>query len=170
MSGDESWRIEPLRKRHIRDRFDSGVPDLDDYIQKYARQNERLGLGRTFVATRERDDRVFGYFTLRTGQVEIENLPPAEAKRFPRYPVPVVHLARLAVGRAAQGHGLGELLLVTALRKAYVASSQIESFAVEVIAINEHAKRFYSKFGFQELLHNSRNLYLPIKTLRRLFE
>ena len=170
MPSDEAWSIEPLRKNHIRDRFDSGIPELDEFIQKYARQNERRGLGRTFVATRENDTRVFGYFTLRTGEVKVERLPPAEAKRFPRYPVPVVHLARLAVDRATQGQGLGELLLATALRKAYIASTEIASFAVEVIAINEQAKRFYLKFGFHELLHDSRNLYLPMKTVRRVFE
>ena len=167
---DPRWVIEPLSKRHDRAAFSCGVVELDEFLRRYARQNERIGLGRTFVATHESDPHVLGYFTLRTGVVELEDLPVEETRRFPRYPVPVVHLARLAVDRSMQGQRLGERLLALALRKAHDASKEIAVYAVEVLAIDDRAKRFYLKYGFKELVRDELHLYLPIKTIARLFE
>lgn len=169
MSEGARWRIEPIRKDHVRDDFACGIAELDDFIRKYARQNERLGLGRTFVATRENDDRVLGYFTLRAGSVACSELPHEEARRLPKYPVPVVHLARLAVDRSTQGQYLGEHLLFEALRKAHNATNVIAAFAVEVIAIDKRARDFYIKYGFKPLVEDELHLYLPMKTLSKIF-
>lgn len=127
-----------------------------------------MGLGRTFVATTGTVPRVLGYFTLRSGSVEFANLPPDETQRFPRYPVPVVHLARLAVDRSAQG--LGERLLYTAFSKAYEASKEIAVYAVEVIAFDGQIRNFYLKYRFRPLVHDELHLYLSIKTLVKLFD
>ena len=167
--GAPRWRIEPIRKDHLRVDFECGIAELDAFIHKYARQNERLGLGRTFVATRETSDRVVGYFTLRAGSVQCSELPPEETKRLPKYPVPVVHLARLAVDRSAQGQRLGEHLLFNALRKAHDATNVIAAFAVEVIAIDARARDFYIKYGFKPLVRDELHLYLPLKTLSKIF-
>lgn len=167
--GSPKWRIEPIRKDHVRSAFDCGVSELDDFIRKYARQNERLGLGRTFVATRGRGGPVLGYFTLRAGSVECRALPLEETKRFPKYPVPVVHLAKLAVDRSARGEGLGERLLLDALRRAFDASVAIAAFAVEVIAIDARARDFYVRYGFKPLVNDELHLYLSMKTLSKIF-
>lgn len=170
MSEDAAeWRIEPIRKAHLRDAFDCGVAELDEFVRRYARQNERLGLGRTFVAVGETSDRVLGYYTLRMGSVACAELPPTETKRFPKYPVPVIHLARLAVDRSARGLGLGDRLLFDALQRAHDASTDIGAFAVEVIAINEHARDFYVRYGFKPLSQDQLHLYLTMKTLLKIF-
>jgi len=39
-----------------------------------------------------------------------------------------------------------------------------------VLAIDDRAKRFYLKYGFKELVRDELHLYLPIKTIARLFE
>ena len=170
MHSASPWRIQPIRKEHVRDSFDCGIDDLNVYLHKYARQSESLGLARTFVATRSGDLRVFGYYTVRSGEVEVENLRPEDARRFPRYPVPVIHLARLAVDRSVQGQGLGERLLIDALERAYAASRDVAAYAVEVVAIDDAAKRFYIKYGFQELLDDKLHLYLPMRTIAALIE
>lgn len=164
------WRIERIRKDHARDLFDCGVEDLDLFIRRYARQSEELGLARTFVATRPGDSRVCGYYAVRSGEVEAGDLRPEEAKRFPRYPVPVVHLARLAVDRTAQGQRLGERLLMDVLERALAVSKEMGAYAVDVVAINEPAKRFYLKYGFRELLDDTSHLYLSMKTIAKLIE
>ena len=166
MSEDAAeWRIEPIRKNHLRHAFDCGVAELDEFIRRYARQNERLGLGRTFVAVRGTGDRVLGNFMLRMGSVACSELPRTETKRFPQYPVPVIHLARLAVDCSVRGQRLGERLLFDALGKAHDASKGIAAFAVEVIAIDERARDFYARYGFKPLSHDELHLYLPMKTL-----
>ena len=170
MADGPAWTIERIRKDHAREAFDCGIEKLNTFIRRYARQNEEHGLSRTFVAVRPASLRIFGYHTLRSGQVEIRDLSPAEVRRFPRYPVPVVHLARLAVDREARGQGLGELLLLDALAKAHEAAGVIAAYAVEVEAVDESARRFYLKYGFQELLDDRLHLYMPIKTISLLLK
>jgi ribosomal protein S18 acetylase RimI-like enzyme len=164
------WHIEHLRREHKRDRFSCGVPSLDEYLAKYARQNDEKGLSRTFVAIRPGDLVVQGYTTLRSGALSTATLPEAERKRLPNYPVPVVHMGRLAVDRAVQGQRLGETLLVDALRRAVAASKEVAAYAVEVIAINDKARAFYVKYGFQELLDDRLHLYLAMKVVAALAE
>lgn len=163
------WSIDRIRKDHEREAFDCGVGELDVFLRQYARQSEELGLARTFIATRPGERRVLGYYTVRSGSVEVQNLRPEEARRFPRYPVPVVHLARLAVDRSVQGQRLGERLLLDALERTLEVSRSVAAYAVEVVAIDETARRFYLKHGFQELLDDRLHLYLSMKTIARLF-
>jgi ribosomal protein S18 acetylase RimI-like enzyme len=163
------WSIESLKKRHRREAFDCEIPELNEFLKKYARQSSSLNISRTYVATSHGEMDVLGYYTLRAGQAECAQLPPAESRRLPRYPVPVVHLARLAVHKNERGKGLGEFLLVDALRRMFRAGTEIGAFAVEVIAKNEAARRFYLKYGFHSLLDDQLHLYLSMKTLKKLF-
>jgi GNAT superfamily N-acetyltransferase len=163
-------RVEPLGAHHDLRTFDSGAEPLDAYLRRFAGQNARRGIGRTYVAVREDDPRVLGYFTLSAGSVATDVLPDDVARRLPRYPVPVVHLGRLAVDRAMQGQGLGAALLVEALRRAVRVAAEIAVFAVEVVAKDAAARRFYAHHGFAPMRDDPHHLYLPIETARRLFE
>jgi len=155
--------IEPLSSQHDRSTFDCGEPSLNTYLRQYARQNDEKGLGRTYVAVASGETRVEGYYTISTGAVTFEQVP----EKLPRYPIPVVHLGRLAVGLHTQGKGLGEVLLIDALKRAAQASEQLGIYAVEVYAINEGARSFYLRYGFTPLL-DQLHLYLPMKTIRKL--
>jgi len=42
------WVIVPLHKQHNRTHFDCGEPELNTYLQKFARQNDENYLGKTF--------------------------------------------------------------------------------------------------------------------------
>lgn len=168
MNSPGGWAIEPLGGRHVREHFDCGEPELDLFIRKHARQNEDRGISRTYVVVRGSDPRVLGYYTLRMGAVESEDLPAEEVRRLPRYPIPVIHLARLGVDRSVQGQGVGQALVASALRKAVLASEIVGAFAVEVSAKNEEAQRFYEKYGFKAFLDNALHLYLPIATIQRI--
>jgi hypothetical protein len=44
------WREEALMRHHDRASFDCGVSALNEYLQRYARQNHESGGGKTFVA------------------------------------------------------------------------------------------------------------------------
>lgn len=163
------WTIEALRKAHCREEFDCGIHELNEFLRKYARQSASLNISRTYVAANEGENRVLGFYTLRAGEIECADLPVEEAKRLPRYPVPVVHLARLAVDKKERGKKLGEFLLVDALRRGFRAGNEIGAFAVEVIAKNEGARDFYKKYGFQGLADDELPLYVSMKTVKRLF-
>jgi len=159
-----AYVIEALEKRHDRSSFKCGESALDNFIRSYARQNDDRGLGRTYVAVVKGDAIVRGFYTISSGSVTFETVP----EKLPRYPVPVVHLGRLAVDESVRGHGLGAHLLVDALRRAAEVAGQLGIFAVEVHAKTQTARDFYVKFGFSPLLDDELHLYLPVRTICKL--
>jgi len=159
-----NYIIEPLGTQHNRDEFDSEESSLNDFLKYYARQNDSKGLGKTFVAVLPEQTRVFGYYTISSSSLAFDNLP----EKLPRYPVPVVHLGRLAVDRTAKGEGLGAFLLLDAFRRSLKVADELGIYAVEVRALSESAKNFYLKFGFVELNDDKFHLYLTIKKIRKL--
>jgi len=58
-----NWIIEPLDKSHERGDFSGGHASLDDFLKKYATQYARRKLGTTYIATRDSQRRVLGYYT-----------------------------------------------------------------------------------------------------------
>lgn len=163
-----TWTIRRLDKAHDRSAFDCGQPALSDWLKDRAGQFDRRDLSRTFVATRPDETLVLGYYAISTHRVIYDVLPAAEAKGLPRLDVPVVLIGRLAVDQSVQGQGLGALLLVDALRRSVQISEQVGIRAVEVDALNDAARSFYMKFGFQSLLDDPRHLLLPMSEIRKL--
>lgn len=168
MAESTSWTIESLDKRHIRTAFSCGDISLDEYLKKYASQNERLNVSRHYVALEAGMTSVVGYYSLSAGSVEWETLPNETRKKLPKYPVPVAHLGRLAVDRSMQGRGLGEYLLLDALARISRLTNEIGIQAIEVVAATEQACRFYEKYGFLSLLDDPLHLFLSITTIRKL--
>lgn len=161
------WLVEPLDPLHERGEFCCGKAPLDDFIRSLASQYEKRKLGRTYVALMPGSRKVCGYYTLASGSIPFADVPPAMAKKLPRHPVPVALLGRLAVDQSAQGQGLGEELLMNALRRCLELSETVGIFAVEVLAIDTQAKGFYEKYGFLPFLDNELHLYLPIQTIEK---
>ncbi len=127
--------------------FSCGDSDYDDYIRKYAGQNDfRHHIGRTLVVVD--DERVVGYATFTLGELAADNLPESTAKTLPHYPVPVLRLARLAVDERYQGIGLGTLLVNRLLGLALQLRGQYGCVAVVVDALL-NAQAFYEKLGFE---------------------
>lgn len=156
--------IERLKSAHDRESFDCGQPALNDYLKRFARQNDQKELGRTFVAINPGSVEILGYYTLSSGGVRFDIMPA----NLPRYPVPVAHLGRLAVDLKHRGKRIGETLLIDALARAEHASEQLAIHAVEVVALDESARAFYLKYGFTPLLDDPLHLYLPMKAIRKL--
>lgn len=164
------WRIEPLLRAHDRLRFDCGESALNEYLLRYARQNQDSGIARTFVAIDDaQPGRVLGYYSLSVGAIDRANLPPRAARRFPAFPVPIARLGRLAVDRAMQRKGLGEDLMMDALCRSLGVSSEIGIVGVLVEAKHERAKRFYARYEFEALADQPLTLWLPMPAVQRLF-
>ena len=80
---------------------------------------------------------VLGYYTLSALSVDIGAWPEDVARKLPKYPaVPATLLGRLAVDTRLRGKGMGEHLLMDALRRAFEASRDVASVAVIVDAKN----------------------------------
>jgi len=170
MSLDFELLIEKLEAFHTKEDFDCGDTGLNEFVRKYAGQNARKRFSTTYVAIEAGTKKILAYYSISAGSIECAALPDKEKKRLPRYPVPVVKLGRLAVDRSMQNQGLGQILLIDALEKIISIAEDIAVFAVEVDALNEGAKRFYQRYGFQSLKDDDLHLYLPLKIVARLFQ
>src|SRR5690606_34673516 len=76
-----------------------------------------------------------------------------DLQRLPRFPIPAVLLARLAVDRRIQGQGLGTWLFDQALRKTLVLAAEgpIGFRVLLADAKSERATVFYERLGLVRL-------------------
>jgi ribosomal protein S18 acetylase RimI-like enzyme len=159
--------IEPLGPHHERTAFSCGEPILDSYLQRQASQDIRRRVAQVFVAVCGGGS-IAGYYSLSAASFQKDELPPALAKRLPHYPVPAAVLGRLAIDRAQQGRGLGEMLLLDAIRRVVRASTTIAVYALIVDAKNERAQAFYERYGFRAFASQPSRLFLPLETFEKL--
>jgi GNAT superfamily N-acetyltransferase len=158
-------RPEPLGADHQLEGFDCGKPALDDWLLRHARQAQGSGSAKTFVVAD--GVRVAGYFSLTVGQVDTLDAPERIRKGMGQYPVPVVILARLAVSRQDQGHGIGLGLLRDAIRRTMLIAEQAGIRAMLTHPIDEEAAKFYARFGFIASPLSAQQLLLLLKDARR---
>jgi GNAT superfamily N-acetyltransferase len=152
-------RIEALRPDHrtLLASFQNQHASLVEYLKRYALRHAKKDLlARTYLAIDDAPGgaRLAGYFSLATVSVErasVDQRP--ELNRLPRFPIPGVLLARLAVDARVQGQGLGRYLFEEALGLTLqLASAGPLAFRLFVTdAIDADAARFYERFGLVRL-------------------
>lgn len=162
--------VEPLTRKHDRERFDCGIPVLNEYLQRQASQDTRRGISRVYVARPRGSMVIHGYYTLSATSIGKENLPDTEAKRLPHYPIPAALLGRLAVDRNHQGQMLGKYLLFDAFHRVLQAAETLAVYALIVDSKNENAQAFYLRHGFLRFPNTPSCLFIPVETLRRAAE
>ena len=164
----ETFSIRKLDELHQKHAFVCDVTMLDDYIQKYAAQDSKRHVAMTYILNDELKNKMAGYYTLSSTSVELADLSDLAKKNLPRYPLlPATLLGRLAIDIDYQRQGLGEILLMDALKRTSEVSQKVASFAVIVEAIDVAAANFYQKYGFVFLTSNK--LYLPMKLIDKVF-
>jgi len=152
-------QIESLSRSHASADFDCGEPDLNEWLRRYARQNQSRHLSRTLVATDSGSSKVFGYCTISVTTV-------ADSKSYRKgYVIPVLLIGRVAVELEAQGQGIGRLLLATALNLALEIDAKVGIQQVMITANNSSLARYYERFGFKVVDPESLTLALPINDL-----
>ncbi|WP_019937489.1 GNAT family N-acetyltransferase [Bordetella sp. FB-8] len=154
-----------LEVHHHLEGFDCGKPALTDWLLRHARQAQGSGSARTFVVCD--DQRVAGYFSLTVGQVDTSEVPERVRRGMGQYPIPVVLLARLAVDTDYQGKGAGVGMLKKAVQRTLLISEQAGIRALLTHPIDEQAKAFYRKFGFEPAPEQEDQLILLLKDARQ---
>lgn len=164
------YSIEPLGKQHDRAVFYCGKEVLDRYIKEQASQDVKRHYAASFVLVRNREISILGYYTLSSFGIKLGDLPEKTRQELPRYPiVPATLLGRLAVDKNHRGKGLGEYLLMDALHRSLKQVDMIGSVAVVVEAKDEDAVQFYKSYEFMPYADRPDRLFLPMKTIRKLF-
>jgi GNAT superfamily N-acetyltransferase len=165
------WREEAIGRHHDRSGFDCGVPALNEYLQRFARQNHESGGAKTFVALGPAAPAVvLGYYTISPGAIAFAKAPAALTRKLGRYEVPVFRLGRLAVSQALQGRGLGGDLLLAAGERAIAVAREVGGVALAIDAKDGRAAGWYERFGALRLLDDPLKLVLPLDTIRSVLE
>jgi GNAT superfamily N-acetyltransferase len=140
-------RIRRLEPRDDRSGFFSGSIDLDRFFQRYAGQNQfRHHIGTTYIAVQ--NDHIAGFVTVSSGEIVSEKLSKSLRRHLPAYPLPILRIARLAVDKRFQGHGIGRLLLRAMLELALEMRDRAGCVGV-VVDAKPDAVTFYSRLGFE---------------------
>jgi GNAT superfamily N-acetyltransferase len=165
------WREEAVGRHYDRSGFDCGVPALNEYLQRFARQNHESGGAKTFVAVGPAVPTVvLGYYTISPGAIAFAKAPAAFTRKLGRYEVPVFRLGRLAVSQALQGRGLGGDLLLAAGERAIAVAREVGGVALAIDAKDDRAAGWYERFGALRLLDDRLKLVLPLDTIRSVLE
>ena len=168
MSASPLYSFEPLAG-HDRTSFSCGVPELDDYLRHQAGQDAKRKVAAPFVMV-DAARRVLGYYTLSAYGIRPTELPPAVAKKLPKYPlIPMTLLGRLAVSREHQGQKLGRVLLMDALTRSWKNTTEVASVGVVAEAYDEAAREFYLHYEFIPLEDHARKLFIAMATIKRAF-
>jgi len=166
--------VVPLDKTHDRSLFDCGSAPLNRYLQQQARQDMLRNISVTFVVP-DQHQIVRGFYTLCASAIEADELPADVARRLPRYGLlPVTLLGRLAVDKPYHAKGVGQFLLLDALRRSLEHSKSIGAMAIVVHAKDRQAAQFYQQFGFEPFKENPLNtpqnaLFLAMQHIASLF-
>lgn len=160
------WREEAIAKHHDRKNFDCGVAALNEYLDRFARQNHESGGAKTFVAVLPDEPAcVLGFYSISPGSIEFTRVPAKVTKKLGRYEVPVFRLARLAVSLSCQGRGLGADLLFAAGERALAVATEVGGVTLAIDAKDKKAARWYARFGAMPLLDDPLKLILPLATI-----
>ena len=160
----EKPNVAKLTAEHDYASFDCGNDALNRFIKQHALQGQRAGISQTYVAAVEK--RIVGFHTLVVGEITHDDAPERLAKGLPRFPIPVIILARLAVDESWKGKGLGAALVVDAMRRILNAADIAGVRAMVVHAKDEDAKRFYEHLGFLPFPGKMLTLYRLLKDIK----
>lgn len=128
--------------------FSCGNREYDEFLQRYAYINQNdLYIGKTHVAVE--GDTVTGYVTTAPGEMRYSERP-SSCVGMPRYPIPILRLARLAVSENYQHVGVGRKLVRFVLQESLKMNSLLGCTGVLLDALPERVS-FYQELGFQEV-------------------
>lgn len=157
---------EPLAPGHDIEHFNCGVASLNLWLAKHAAGAAAAGSARTFVVQDAEQQRVVGYHALAAASLTREQATARAAKGMPRHPIPAVLLARLAVDVSVQGRGVGGWLLRDAMLRGLSAAESVGIRVLLVHAMNDDARAFYVRHGFEPSPTDPLNLQMLIKDIR----
>jgi len=161
-----AWHEEPIGKGHDRAAFDCGEAALNEFLQRYARQNHEMGGAKTFLEIDDADTQtILGYYSVSPASIAYARTPELIRRGLARHDVPAFRLARLAVDLKAQGQGLGGQLLLSAARRCLRAAEEVGGVAMLIDAKNARVASWYASYGAMQLLDEPLSLVLALSTV-----
>lgn len=164
-SGLKLVSVKEISPKSALKKFDCEVEVLNEFLSRYALKNDELGIGKTFVALDE-NNQIAGYFTLATAQVAYQEIPDDFRGKLPKYPIPALRIARLAVDKDFKGEGIGKWLLAQAFIKA-IHVADVTGLYFIIVDAKETSKSFYEHYGFHKFFDEDLSYFILVDTVRK---
>lgn len=157
--------IKDIRQKSSLKNFDCENQALNEFLSKYALKNDQLGIGKTFVALSPQE-KIVGYFTLATVRVAYREIPDNYRVKLPKYPIPALRIARLAVDKELKGKGIGKWLLAQAFIK-IIHVADVTGIYFIIVDAKETSKSFYEHYGFIKFNDEDLTYFILVDTVRK---
>lgn len=154
---------EKLGDHHAIAEFDCGNHELNRFLKKYAFINQLSGNSTTYVSCHA--GKVVGFYTITLASISHKEAPKKVSADQPRYPIPVILLARLAVDLQHQSKGLGKGLLKDAIMRAAMVADIAGCRAFLVHAKDDQARAWYEQFGLEPSPTDPLHLLIPLNDI-----
>lgn len=159
-----AWHEEPIARSHRRQEFDCGDADMNQFLQRYARQSHEQHAAKTFCAIDDRDPgRVLGFYTITPSAVDHDDVPAAMTRGLARHEVAGFKLARIATDITIAGQGLGGQLLATAALRCLRVAQEAGGVLLIIDAKHERAADWYASYGAEPLQSHPLTLVIPLE-------
>jgi GNAT superfamily N-acetyltransferase len=162
-------RVIPLADKKCLSRFQCGNWDIDGFAAKAFKFSQR-NLIKVFAAHEGEAPWALGFYAFSLKMEDKRKLGTSQAQLY-QVQAPLVYIDALGVRRTYQDQGLGRMLLIDALKRAYLVSQHVAVYGVALRSLNDRTTSFYEKHGFGRLDDEKHPLMVvPIWTLADLFE
>lgn len=155
MDKNQYGLYERALKTFDRTQFNSGKQKIDDFVKKYAKQQQEKNVSATYILGDADTRLIKGFFTLSPGSVEKSQAPGI--KGLPST-VPVTILGWLGIDQKYQSMGLGTELVASALMMAAdLCDSGLPTVGVILDVLDDDAAAFYDKLEIFDLVPGQPN-------------
>lgn len=153
------------KAKHDRGSFNCGAESLNNFLRIMANQQASRDNSRTFVLEDPASpEKLMGFYSLTMAQIDMSAFPDQLSRKHQTSTAAGL-IARLAVDTKYQGKGLGEWLLIDALKRLLVASDSV-GFPLVIVDAKDDAVRFYEQYGFKSFQVLENRLFLTIADIR----
>lgn len=159
-----------LNEGHVVSSFGCGVSALNHFLKKSALLHQSIRYSATFVAVEDGNPQVLGYISLSASCIQVSDFGDDLflQLKVTQFPMPTLHIGRVAVTNAHKGTGIGNALLNLAIDTALNASEQLGMgvSAVDLWLNDDSLHAYYPRFGFTPVKEGSSHYYLPLGAVR----
>jgi len=159
--------------RHERAGFSCGVERLDNYLKLNAKKQQKDDMTRVYVALEDGKAEVLGYYTINLGMMNVDELGKRPRGAPEHGEIPILFLGQVAVSQAAQGLGIGSILMHHVFEKACRISEEVGCYAIVLDVMSDGGDKafqrrqtWYAEFGFQSFTSDPARMFMVMKHVR----
>lgn len=165
-------RIRPLPARECLNKFRCGEPELDRWARDKAHKFHEQRRARVFTAHLGDQNAAIGFYALSLSRELAEKLSDREHQARFDQGAYLIYITYLGVAQPIQRNGIGRVLLLDSLRKAFHAAETLPIYGIGLRSLNEKTTGFYKRMGFSVAEKETDDhplMIMPIWTVIELF-